>query len=231
MLTTKKSIGLLLCLAAITLLTSCGKTKSNDEVVTSSASISNISAQNGLASCNQLANSNFNFNISTVTDSTGQVNPNWIKINFRFLASSVTQSGYTLKFFKWRMLGATAQLDSTPLTIAAYNLATGQSSSNTQSNLTAAQVTRQLGYYLQLNDDAQNPYQALKIVAYKADGSVLAQSDVLIPQFAASPNDYKVNDDGTQRASNLIALHPLAATDVSTWTTAQFQQNFSKYCF
>jgi hypothetical protein len=84
---------------------------------------------------------------------------------------------------------------------------------------------------VKLNDDLKNPYQVLKVVAYKSDGTVISNANVLIPQFLASPEDYKLNADGTTRADLLQQLHPLYGSDVSAWSFSQMQQAFDQYCF
>lgn len=227
--TNQKLLTLALSFLAIGFLTSCSTKKTEQTAAPLSAL--NITSQSAMASCNRLDNSNFSFDVAAVTDSSGQVNANWLKVKFRYLSADVTQQGYTLRFFKWRMNGSSPQLDSNPLGVASYNLSTGQTLTNSSTGLFANQVTSQKGYYVQLNDDSQYPYQALKLVAYKSDGTVLAQADVLIPEFAANPNDYKLTPDGNPRPSNLQQMHPLNGRDVSQWTQAQFLQHFDQYCF
>lgn len=219
-----------LSVMALSLLTACGVQKSN-ELVNNSNSI-DIKSQPTLASCNRSTSADLSFNLANVIESTtGETNPNWIKIKFDFLSTDVTKSGYTVKFFKWRIIGTSAQLDSNPLSFNAYTISNGQTASETMTSVYAAQINQQYGFYINLNDDTQYPYQVLKVVIYKTDGTIAAQSDVLIPQFLANPNDYKTNSDGTVRADNLQKLHPLYATDVTAWTQAQLKQNFDQYCF
>lgn len=215
---------------ALTFLTSCGAKKSGDAIDSSSAIVTG--SPQSLASCNRSVSANLGLNLANVLEaSTGQVNPDWIKISFNFLSAEVTQSGYSVKFFKWRVVGNTAQLDSNPLEFSAYTLSNGQTASETMTGVLATQINQQYGFYIRLNDDAQYPYQVLKVVVYKTDGTVFTQSDVLIPQFLTNPIEYKINADGTARAENLQKLHPLFSTDVTGWTTGQFKQNFDQYCF
>ena len=215
---------------AVAFLTSCGAKKSADAIDNSSI-VAGVAAQN-LANCNRSVSSNLALNLANVLEaSTGQISPDWIKLKFSFLSTDVTQTGYYIRFFKWRVIGNTAQLDSSPLEFSAYKLSNGQTSSETMNSVFASQVSQQYGFYIRLNDDAQYPYQVLKVVVYKTDGTVLTQSDVLIPQFLTSPIDYKVNSDGSPRAENLQKLHPLYTTDTSAWSTAQLKQNFDQHCF
>lgn len=223
-------ITIALSVIAISLLTSCGTKKSN-ELINNSNSI-DINSQPALASCNRSTSANLSFNLASVIESTtGQTNPDWIKIKFDFLSTDVTQTGYTVKFFKWRIIGTSAQLDSNPLSFNAYTISNGQTASGSMTSVYTTQINQQYGFYINLNDDPQYPYQVLKVVVYKTDGTIAAQSDILIPQFSASPDAYKTNSDGTVRADNLQKLHPLYATNVTAWTQAQLKQNFDQYCF
>lgn len=223
-----KNLNLILLPALITLLSACGTKKSNETPQGSNATV--ISSQQNLASCNQATNAQMSYNLSVVTEN-NQINTNWLKLKFNFLSTEITQSNYSIRFYKWRAIGNSAQLDQNPLQFAAYNISTGQSTSNVTNVVSATQINTQQGFYINLNDDTQYPYQVLKVVAYKTDGTVAAQSDILIPQFLANPNDYKLNPDGSTRIENLTRLHPLISTDVGQWTQAQMQQNFDQYCF
>lgn len=221
---------LTLSVIAVAFLTACGATKSNE--LSDTTSRVEISSQQSLATCNRSTSESLGFNLASVLDSTtGQINPDWIKLKFNFISTDITQTGYSFKFFKWRVVGGSAQLDSSPLTFNAYLLSNGQPASESMTSVFTTQINQQHGFYLRLNDDAQNPYQVLKVVAYKADGTIAAQSDILIPQFLASPIAYKTNSDGTTRVENLQKLHPLYATDVTNWTQTQLSQNFDQYCF
>lgn len=216
---------------SIAVLTSCGTSKSNNAGTSELSSRVEVDSSKPLASCNQLSDANFNLNVANAIDSNGQVNEQWIKVKFNYLSSDITQTGYHYKFYKWRVINNTTQLDQNPLEFYAYNLSNGQTVSTGMTGDFLTNVNTQVGYFINLKDDTQNPYQVLKVVAYKSDGSVAAQANVLIPQFLANPNDYKLNPDGTPRADILENMHPLKNTDISTWTSSQIQQNFDQYCF
>lgn len=216
---------------SIALLTACGTTKAPEAESMDQSSRVEITSQKPLASCNKLRNSNFDMNVSVVQDNSGRISEQYVKVKFQNLASSLLQNGYYLRFFKWRVIGTTAQLDSTPLEFSSYSLSNGQSTSNAMSAVFAKSLSRTSGYYINLRDDAQSTYQVLKVVVYKNDGSIAAQSSVLIPQFLANPADYQTNSDGTPRASNLMALHPLSGQDTANWSATQFQQSFDQHCF
>lgn len=226
----KQILAITVSIMAVAFLTSCGAKKSADAIDSSSV-VAGV-APTSLANCNQSVSTNLALNLANVVEaSTGQINPDWIKLKFSFLSTDVTQTGHYIRFFKWRVIGSTAQLDANPLEFSAYKLSNGQTASETMTSVFSSQVSQQFGFYIRLNDDAQYPYQVLKVVVYKTDGTVLTQSDVLIPQFLTSPIEYKLNSDGSPRAENLQKLHPLYTTDTSAWSAAQLKQNFDQHCF
>lgn len=214
---------------AVAVLTSCGTSKSTQ--VAEQSSVVPVTLSKPLASCHRLNDSNFAMNIANVTNTDNSLSSDWIKVKFSFLSSAVTQTGYSLKFYKWRVINGASQLDSNPLEFTAYTLSNGQQVSNPMTAVFGTQITNQVGFYLRLNDDASVPYQVIKVVAYKTDGTVVAQSNVLIPQFYANPLDYATNADGSARAQLLQQLHPLFGQDVSGWSQARLTENFQQYCF
>lgn len=219
----------MISIITIGLLTSCGTSKSNQ--VSNQSSFEFSSQQSQLANCNRLTNENLTLNLSVVADSGGVINNNWLKLKFSYLSTDLTQTGYSVRFYKWRIVGSSSQMDSNPLQFAAYNLSSGASSNQMVNAVFAKDINNQNGYHIQLNDDAQYPYQVLKVVVYKTDGTVAAQSDLLIPQFAANPTDYQKNMDGSVRSLTLQKLHPLYSTDISGLTSAQLKQKIDQYCF
>ncbi len=216
-------------LAAFAMLTSCGTSKSSP--VAEQSSIIPLSPNKPLASCHRLNDSNFAMNIANVTGNEGALNPDWMKVKFSFLSADITQTGYSLRFYKWRVINGASQLDSNPLEFTAYTLSNGQQVSNPMTAVFSTQVSKDVGFYLRLNDDSAVPYQVIKVVAYKTDGTVAAQSNVLIPQFLANPLDYATNADGSARAQLLQQLHPLFGQDVSTWSQTRLSESFQQHCF
>lgn len=231
MKTSQKLLTLTLSFLAVAFLTSCGTKKSDATAQVSNNSVITNEPGKVLANCNHLYDTNFSMNVAVVTDASGKINANWIKVKFDYVSSNVAQNGYTVRFYKWRVMGSNAQMDSNPLQFSTYLLSSGQTNSNTMTAAYTSYINAQNGFYINLNDDANYPYQVLKVVAYKSDGTVAAQSDILIPQFLASPADYKYNSDGSLRATNLLNLHPLNGVDVSSWTQDQLAQSFAQYCF
>ncbi len=211
------------------LVSACGNTKS-DPATTPSTAVDLYSAKL-LATCNKTKDSNFSVNTSNVTDSSsGQMNADWIKMKFNFLSTSVTATGNTIKFFKWRVLGATADMDNTPLSFGKYDLSSGQTTGTSVTSMNASEMSSTSGLYIQLSDpNAQ--YQVLKMVVYNSSSQIVAQINTLIPGFYASPVDYKFNADGTARSVTLQQMHALYGTNVTGWTNLQMQQYFAQYCF
>lgn len=225
-LTIKTIIGL----SALVVLSSCGTSKSTINT-TEEASRVEVSGGKPLASCNRSDNSNFSLNIANVIDPDGRANLNWIKIKFNFLSADMTQNGYHIKFYKWRVINNSTQLDPIPLEFNSYSLSNNTTNSNTMNGVFTSQINSQNGFFINLKDDVQVPYQVLKTVIYKTDGTIAAQGNVLIPQFLANPEDYKLNPDGTARAQLLQSMHLLYDRDISTWSTSQIQQYFDQHCF
>lgn len=217
----------LIALAAA-LLTACGTSKSNPP--STSPTAYDFTSTKLLANCNKAKDENFSFNTASVTDSNGQYSSEWIKLKFNFLSTSVTASGNTIKFFKWRVVGGSAQMDSAPLSFAKYDISTGQILGSTVTSMNALEISATHGYYIQLNDP-YTQFQVLKAVVYNSSGSVVAHINTLIPGFAASPTDYQYNSDGTARSVTLQEMHALYGQSVSGMTQLQMQQQFDAFCF
>lgn len=218
-----------LALIALTaaLMTACGTSKSNPTATSSSAY--DFGSSKLLANCNKTKDSNFSINTGSVTDSSGQYSTEWIKLKFNFLSSAVTTSGNTIKFFKWRVVSNTAQMDNTPLSFAKYDLSSGSTVGATVTSMNVLELSSSYGLYIQLNDpNAQ--FQVIKAVVYNSSGSIVAQINTLIPGFYASPSDYQYNSDGTPRSVSLQQMHLLYGQNY-TGTSLQAQQYFSQYCF
>lgn len=213
---------------AIALLTSCGTSKSTP---VDQSSVVAVLPNKPLASCHRLNDANYSMNISNVTNNDNSISAEWIKVKFSFLSADITQTGYSLRFYKWRVINGASQLDSNPLEFTPYTLSNGQTVSNPVTAVFATQINSVNGFYIRLNDDLNAPYQVLKVVAYKTDGTVAAQSNVLIPQFLASPVDYATNPDGSGRAELLQKMHPLFSTDISQWSQQKLKDTFQQYCF
>lgn len=220
----------ILAVTALAALSSCGTSKSTVNTVEQSSRVE-VSAGKPLASCNRADNSNFSLSIANVIDPDGRANLNWVKLKFNFLSTDMTQTGYHVKFYKWRVVNNATQLDPVPLEFNTYTMSNGTTNSNTMSGMFTTDFNSQVGLYLNLKDDVQTPYQVLKTVIYKTDGTIAAQGNVLIPQLLANPEDYKLNPDGSPRNQLLQNMHLLYGRDVSTWSTSQIQQYFDQHCF
>lgn len=222
---TASTIRLVLTLTFLALLTACGNTKSQSTNTTNSSIA--LATTSTLAYYNKSADTNFSFNTSVVTDANGNVSTEYIKMKFNFLNANITKAGNVLRFFKWRVSGSQAVLDSTPLNVATYTFSSGQTNSSLASSIDANQFNGTYGLYIQLNDPSA-VYQVIKVVAYDSSNTVIATLNTLIPAFAANPTAYSYNTDGTQRAAILQQLHPLYG---QTTTDAAAIANFETYRF
>ena len=217
-------------LLSVAVLTSCGTSKSTTGTTDLSSSVV-VDATKPLASCNNVFDTNLSMNIANVINTDGKADLNWVKLQFKFLNADLAQTGYNIRFYKWRVINNTTQLDQVPLSFYSYSFSSNQPNSEVKNAVFATEINAQNGFYLNLNDDVKNPYQVLKVVVYKTDGSVAASSNVLIPQFLANPEDYKLNPDGSPRNELLQHLHPLYGTDIAGLTGAQIQEKFDQHCF
>lgn len=211
-------------------LSSCGTSKSNVVNTTTNSSNNNISSQKPLANCNKSVSTDISLNMSTVNDSAGQVDPNWTKVRFNFLSTKATASGNVVRFFKWKVSGTQSTLDPIPLSTLFYNLENGQPTTESTSSVPVVEIATTRGLYVKLNDTI-GQYQVLKAVVYDSAGAIVAQMNTLIPQFNSNYSDYRLNSDGTARAQVLLDLHPLKATDTTSWTQTQYSTYFQNLCF
>lgn len=214
-------------IASVAFLTSCGVTKTND---TNSTYNYSSSATKVLASCNKAADSNISVSLATMTSSYGTVDYNWTKLKFNFLSSAATASGNTVRFFKWRIVNGQTILDQTALASYSYNLSTGATTGQATNSIATTSISSNQGFYVNLND-SQGSFQALKVVVYSSSGTLVAQKDVLIPQFYARAGDYAYNTDGSVRSTALTSLHPLASTNHSNWSDSQITSYYQQLCF
>ncbi|OFZ30201.1 MAG: hypothetical protein A2622_10170 [Bdellovibrionales bacterium RIFCSPHIGHO2_01_FULL_40_29] len=223
------TLKVVLILAVVGLLTACGNSKANDPIEDTSLRI-DVNAQKPLAHCNKSANGSFSFNTSIVSDQNGQISNEWIKLKFNFISAAITQSGNTIRLFKWRVANGQSVLSETPLQVSAYDFSTGQTVSSPVSALAADQITGSHGYYVNLADP-NALFQVIKIVAYDSTGKNIGELNSLIPAFNSNPADYQYNADGTARATLLQQMHALYGVTTTGWTSDQFTQAFSQYCF
>ncbi len=219
----------------IAALSSCSNTKSNDVQINTQASANpttstTINSQKLLTSCNKSENSDMSFHINAVVNTSGQINPDWIKIKYNFLSATNAVSGNTVKFFKWKVSGGQSVLDQTPLSVMFYDLSSNQLTSNPGTSLVASEISLSRGIYIQLNDVA-GTFQVIKAVVYNSSGQIVAQLNSLIPQFNSNPAEYATNSDGSARAQILIDMHPLKSVATTAWTQTDFTNFFQSYCF
>lgn len=222
----------LILAASIVTLTSCGSKKSSQatsNTIVQSSTVTNAGSKI-VTSCQKAVGTDMSVNITATKTSSGAINNSLVKIKFNRLSSTATAGGNVIKFFKWRVIGSSASLDSTALNVSRYSLSSGNVDDSTKTYITASTVTTSQGYYIDLND-ADGVYQVLKAVVYNSSGAVVAQQNILIPQFLGVPADYAYNSDGSARAQILRDLHPLATTDVTGWTSTNFVSYYQATCF
>ena len=227
--TQNTQIKLVILTGIVLLLASCGTSKSTHQNI-SLSSTDTTAAPMGLAICNSRTTTDMAAHVSAYKYSNGTVDPSVIKLKFTSLSNEITQAGNTVRFFKWKVVQNQAVIEQTPLNITKYSLSTQQMDTQTTTAITATTISTSQGFYIDLNDTTLS-HQVLKIAVYAANGSVLKQMDILIPEFKASPTDYMTNTDGSPRVQNLVNLHPLTGMDLTGWTAQNYTNFFSSKCF
>lgn len=227
----KLTTTLFLTATALLTLSSCGTSKSSQSATTTvqSSTVTNAGTK-VVTSCQKSVGADMSVNISAVKNSSGTINNSLVKIKFNRLSAAATAAGNTIRFFKWKVTGSQAFLEPTQLNSTRYVLSSGTVDQAAASSITASTVTTSQGYYIDLND-AAGEYQVLKAVVYSSTGSIVAQQNILIPQFLGVAADYAYNSDGSARAQILRDLHPLATTDVTGWTSANYTSYYQATCF
>lgn len=227
----KLTTTLILTATALLTLSSCGTSKSSQSATTTvQASTVTNAGTKVVTSCQKSIGTDMSVNISAVKTASGSINNSLVKIKFNRLSAAATASGNTIRFFKWKVSGSQAFLEPTQLNSTRYVLSSGTVDQSAASSITASTVTTSQGYYIDLND-AAGEYQVLKAVVYSSTGSIVAQQNILIPQFLGVAADYAYNSDGSARAQILRDLHPLATTDVTGWTSANYTSYYQATCF
>jgi len=222
---------LFIVLIAAATVSACGTSKSNSVNQNNfSSANSQLNSQKQLTNCSSSVNSDIALNINAITDSAGQIDPNWVKIKFNFLSTTATQSGNTVRFFKWKVSGGQSLLDQTPLSSQFYNLTSGQPTATAATSTSVVEISATRGLYLQLNDPSAS-YQVIKAVVYNSAGQVVSQINSLIPQFNSNLVDYSINSDGSPRAQILIDMHPLKSISTTSWSQASYTNYFQNFCF
>jgi hypothetical protein len=225
---TTLTLKLTLVVTAMVVLSSCSNTK--EETTSYSSNTFSSTASKSLASCNKKITADMSYSSTVVQDQMGTQDNNWLKVKMNFLSPKATASGNVLKFFKWKMVNGVPYLDQTPMSFYTYNLSSHTSGGTAMNQIAVSLVSTTNAFTVYLND-SQATYQVIKAVIYSADGSLVAQSDSLIPQFMANPTEYAYNSDGSARASGLQALHPLNGVSTSGWSQANYSAYFQAFCF
>ncbi len=225
---TTLALKLTLVATAMIVLSSCSNTK--EETTSYSSNTFASTVNKSLASCNKKMTADISYSSTVIQDQMGTQDNNWLKVKMNFLSPKATASGNVLKFFKWKMVNGVPYLDQTPMSFYTYNISSNTSGTTAMNQIAVSQVTTSNAFTVYLND-SQATYQVIKAVIYSADGSLVAQSDSLIPQFMANPTDYAYNSDGSARATGLKALHPLNGVNTSGWSQDNYADYYKSFCF
>jgi len=241
--TTLKAVLLMTVLA---MLTACGSQKSDEYDFSSRTPVTSTTVQpvgTTVLYCNQKSQDGMTAKLMVYTDASNQVRNDYMKLKFTQIPSSFA-SGDHIQFFRWQT-SSTYQtyIDPTPVQ-ARFETLDGRLITSFSPVIYWGQVSA-LATSWGINDvntffqnvrlvidvrDPQAEYDVLKIAMYNTSGQNTVNMDMLMPAFAASPNDY-AKDSGGVRADNLQNLHPFASYKGSSWTPEQFLNMGSGFCF
>jgi hypothetical protein len=238
-------------LGLVVLMTACSQ--KNDETSTDSASRGVVDSTNDanaakLAYCNQGANSDFTIKLQAyVNGTTNQVNMNYAVL--RLASAPSTFVGGTSHFALWKWLANTSNavtFDQTALRFYAYDNQTGSQLTGWMTTLRWSDISTyyttwgstslstflaRINIVVELNDPSA-AYDVLELAHYTTStGALISQLDILLPMFAANPNEYAIDTTGGTRAARLQALHPFKLQASQNLTSAQYQAMAQTYCF
>ena len=198
-----------------------------------------------LAYCSHAGGSKVNLNIETYRDSSGTIRDDIVQGKLVAMTESFRNGTDYIRFFRWNTDSTGAMvLDSTPISLKVIAEVTGQVVSTSQDFLrwdmvstfatnnniagSASDFFTRVRLIMDIRDpDAQ--YNALRMVYYDGSNTIQSTTDILIPVFAANPNDYATLSSGEARSTILRNIHPFAGNLGQTASYYQTQAN--AFCF
>ncbi|MBN8541801.1 MAG: hypothetical protein J0L82_15530 [Deltaproteobacteria bacterium] len=155
-----------------------------------------------------------------------------------------TNSNYYIQAFRWKVVGGSPSLDSTPLQFS-FEKGSGSASPisaplSSVSGTTLARIRTEhslggsgavdfFNKTTMVVSGVDYNWQAMKVVVY--DGSntpatVVGQADFLLPVIQANPNRYALTHD-----SVLNNMHPFWSQRTQTLTESEWSNRAASYCF
>jgi len=191
------------------------------------------------ASCNGISGNEFTGKIKAYIDFFGNPDDNSKIISLSQIPTAMEQSG-SLQFFRWLADFNGSSLDNTPLTFILINPQSQLPLSGNLTKLSQAEMStisqRELGQILTADEFLQkvhilvlgltNTYDVLKLAVYGSDGSLVSETDTLVPGFFADPNAYAFNS-----VSILAKLHPNFNSRTSNFSQDQYLSMTNSFCF
>lgn len=236
-----------LLLTVLAMLTACGAQKSEESYdLSSRAAVTTTTATTAKAVlyCNQKSQSGITAKLKVYTDASNQIRNDYMTLKFTQLPSNFNSSGDYIQLFRWQANSSNqVYIDPTPVQ-ARFETLDGRAITSFSSVLYWGQVSaiaqawgmtdvntffQNVRLVVDIRDPQAN-FDALKIAMYNSSNTNTVNMDMLMPAFAASPNDYAL-DGSAARSSNLQALHPLATYKGQSWTGDQFASMGSSFCF
>jgi hypothetical protein len=228
-------------------MTACSNSNDTSSYDLASRDIDSSGSNSYLAYCNQGSAANYTVKLQAyVASSTNQINYNYAVMRLSSVPSTFTGGTSHFALWKWYADSSNAvTFNQTALQFYVYDTSTGDaitgwintlkwsdiSAKYASSGLTVANFLARLNIIVYL-DDPNAQYDVLELASYTTStGALIGQLDMLLPVFAANPNDYATEANGSARAARLKALHPFASQASAGLTSAQFQTMSQNYCF
>lgn len=248
--TQKKMVTITVLILISLLVTSCGSRKTSGSEELASRSVV-TEDQNNWALCNMSESKNFKMNLKVVTDSKNQVNPNQIYVKLGKVQAAFADTTGSLYFWRWKSYQLNgvdqSEMDPTPLYFQIITLNSGFEKilvdwKNSLKWGDISKIAYDMGYStpeqffanvivkVDLKSNGLD-YDALKISIHDTETTkLISHLNMLIPAFAANPNDYATEPDGlSPRAQILKDLHPF--NSMTSSTTESLKALSNNFCF
>lgn len=249
-----KSLQMALLVLALGALVGCGTSKSGDSFGSIDNSSTDTLAPDASTDAQALCSQNltstgdtFQVRLMKYVDSYNQSRSDFVRLQFRVPPTGWQNGNWDMLIYRWTASpDGSSSIDSTPLFYqfekkvpAGFQLI----STHSYQIFNWAEVV-QMGEYAQINTsspqsfftpisllvnlkDSTNSYQVLRVV-FRQNGSVVTESDVLIPTFLANPAKYNAD---SRHPLALQVLHPLKDKLNQSWSETNYYEFARAFCF
>lgn len=239
----------LLLATTMSLLTACGakRTEVSSTDFSSRAPVTDVNqaANKALALCNGAESTQLGVR-NTVYMQNNQIRPDFLRARITKISDTFKDGTSYIQIFRWKAnTHGQTYLDSNPLSFKVTYTSNNQDLTGYVNNLKYSQVStlieatkaaslQDFMNMVNLTIDLKDPqaeFDAIKVVLYNSSNQAIDQVDMLISAFAAHPNDYATESDGSPRSAILKNLHPFKDLANQGWSAKHFQTVSNSFCF